>query len=113
MALAAPGPDLPWEAPFTSISEARAAEGYPALRLTLSLPSGWPWLLARCPLGSKEPWGSGGPLWAGILPLAGLPQSLIIVTGRVSVSILPAFGQKKKGKRRERREWREQAEGRL
>lgn len=42
-----------------------------------------------------------------------MPQSLIIVTVRVSVSILPAFGQKKKGKRRERREWRERAEGRL
>ena len=42
-----------------------------------------------------------------------MPQSLIIVTVRVSVSILPAFGPKKKGKRRERREWRERAEGRL
>lgn len=43
-------------------------KGYPALCLTLSLSSGWPWLLARCPLGSKEPWGIwGGPLWAGVL----------------------------------------------
>lgn len=54
MALAAPGLNLPWEAPFTSISEARAAEGYPALSLTLSLPSGWPWLLARCPWGPRN-----------------------------------------------------------
>lgn len=67
------------------------------------------------PPGPKEPpegsWGApcGQESWG----LAGLPQSLIIVTVRVSVSILPAFGQKKKGKRRERREWRERAEGRL
>lgn len=59
-------------------------------------------------------WGSwGAPCEQESWGLAGLPQSLIIVTVRVSVSILPAFGQKKKGKRRERREWRERAEGRL
>lgn len=90
-------------------------KSYPALGLTLSLPSGWPWLLARCPMGSKEPQGTckGGPCRQESWGLAGLAQSLIIVTARVSVSILPAFGQKKKGKRRERREWRERAEGRL
>lgn len=69
----------------------------------------WP----DAPRGPEEPLGSwGAPCGQESWGLAGLLQSLIIVTVRVSVSILPAFGQKK-GKRRERREWRERAEGRL
>lgn len=43
-------------------------QGYLALGLSLSPPSGWPWLLARCPLESKKPQGGlGCPLWVGVL----------------------------------------------
>lgn len=117
MALAAPGLNLPWEAPiFPGRPHSLASLKQERQKGTLPCVSPCP-----CPQAVLGCWpdapgvqgtlGFWGPLWAGVLGLAGLPQRLIIVTGRVSVSILPAFGQKKKGKRRERREWRERAEG--
>lgn len=121
MVKAALGPNLHWAALFISASEARKGA-----RLPCSRGSAHPCPQVGLGLWPDAPWGPRSLLGAWGAPcgqeswgLAGLPQSLIIVTVRVSVSIFPAFGQKKKGKRRERRErrewreWRERAEGRL
>ena len=110
-----PGPKSPLRSPTHSCLPSKKGSKVTLFwGLSSSLPSGWSWLLARCPWGPRSLLGAwGAPCGQESWGLAGLLQSLIIVTVRVSVSILPAFGQKKKGKRRERREWRERAEGRL
>lgn len=82
------GPNLPWEAPFTSVSEARAAEGYPALRLTLSLPSGCPWLLARCPWGPRNLGVLGPPV--GRSPGPGWPATAFNNSNRESKRFHPS-----------------------